>query len=492
MGFFENLTLQIRQVWLGMSRPRRIALVLLTAVSLAAVGGVAYWAAQPDYRVLYSGLSAEDAGAVTAKLQAQSVPFRLGSGGTTILVPAEQVEQLRVDMATEGLPSSGGKGFELFDGNSLAMTPFQQHVNYGRALQSELARTIMHIEPVAFARVHIAQPESSPFIRESKPVTASVVLKLKPGTALTHGAASGIVALVARSVEGLTQEQVTVLDTAGHVLFDQHGSEQGAVPGSQLEYKREYEAYLASKAEEMLGQLLGPGRAVVRVTAEINFKNVTETRESYDLDQKAIKKETIQNHKTPGGGSSPQRGVAGPAGVGKTVGASTGGGNETEETSDTEYYSPPKTIQQRVEGAGNVERLTVAAMVDRQSVQTFALADAEAIIMQAVGYKKGRDEIKVSDVKMPEPPADTESDTYWLETQRLQGYLAIVRAGSLGVVAVVGLVMFWLVLRRVFPTKTAKATNSADQQEQERLAESLSTTAQIDPEVVARVLTTWL
>src|SRR5579871_5362671 len=198
MRFLQRLTQQLTQVWLGMSVPRRVSLVVLAALCLATVIGVGYWAAQPDYQVLYSGLGPEDAGAVTAKLQSQGVVFRLAAGGTTILVPAEQVQQLKVDLAVEGLPAKGGKGFEMFDPNALGMTPFMQHVNYGRALQAELAKTIMSLEPVAFARVHVVQPEPSPFIRDTKPTTASVVLKLKPGLALNRNVAAGIVALVSR------------------------------------------------------------------------------------------------------------------------------------------------------------------------------------------------------------------------------------------------------------------------------------------------------
>ena len=181
MEFLQRYWQQARQVWLGMSLGRRVLFSVVAALSVAAVVGVGYWASQPDYRVLYSELSAEDAGAITAKLQTQGVSFRLAANGTTIMVPAEQVQQLRLDLSVEGLPAKGGKGFELLDGNQIGTTPFGQHVNYTRALQTELARTIMQIEPVAFARIHLVQPEESPFIRERKPATASVVLKIKPG-----------------------------------------------------------------------------------------------------------------------------------------------------------------------------------------------------------------------------------------------------------------------------------------------------------------------
>ena len=226
-GILQRYWQQGKQVWLGMSLGRRVLFMVVAAVSIAAVVGVGYWASQPDYRVLYSELSAEDAGAITAKLQAQNVSFRLAANGSTIMVPVEQVQQLRLDLSVEGLPSKGGKGFELLDGNQLGTTPFGQHVNYTRALQAELAKTIMQIEPVSFARVHLVQPEQSPFIRERKPTTASVVLKIKPGATLSRATAGGIAAVVARSVEGLTPDQVTLLDTNGHVLLDPKGADAG-------------------------------------------------------------------------------------------------------------------------------------------------------------------------------------------------------------------------------------------------------------------------
>src|SRR5262249_12597305 len=158
----------------------------------------------------------------------------------------------------------------------------------GRAIQAELARTIMQIEPIESARVHIVRPEPTPFVRDQKPTTASVVVKLKPGATLNRSVAAGIVALVAGSVEGLTAEGVTILDTTGRVLSGPRGDKAGVIASLQLEHRRETEAYLASKAEEMLSHLLGPGRAIVRVTADINFKRVREKKEHIDPESRVV------------------------------------------------------------------------------------------------------------------------------------------------------------------------------------------------------------
>src|SRR5579883_2961570 len=173
MEFLRRVAQQFRQIWQGMSWARRIGILVLTGLCVALVGGVAYWASQPDFRVLYTNLSPEDAGAITAKLQAGGVTYRLTGGGQTILVPAEQVAQARVDLAAEGLPAKGGKGFELFDMSALSLTPLAERVNFVRALQAELAKTIMQLEPVATARVHVVLPDQSPFVREQMPAKAS-------------------------------------------------------------------------------------------------------------------------------------------------------------------------------------------------------------------------------------------------------------------------------------------------------------------------------
>ncbi len=180
MGFLRKLGLQLTQLWTGLTPARQVGLAMGVFIALAVAGSIWYWAAQTEYGVLFAGLAPEDAGAITAKLQTLGVPYRLSNGGTTVLVPAEQVHQKRIEMAVDGLPAKGGKGFELFDSSPFGMTPFNQHVNYMRALQSELAKTISQIDPVVSARVHIVQPDSSPFIRDQKPTTASVMLRLRP------------------------------------------------------------------------------------------------------------------------------------------------------------------------------------------------------------------------------------------------------------------------------------------------------------------------
>lgn len=502
---------QLGQTWNGMSMGRRFGLLLLVFISLAAIIGVGFWAAQPDYRVLYADLAPEDAGAITTKLSALNVPYRLGSGGTSILVPSSQVQQLRLDLAMEGLPVRGGKGFELFDGNSLGATPFTQHVNYLRALQGELAKTITQIESVAYARVHIVRPEASPFIRDQKPPTASVVLRLKPGATLHRSVAAGIAALVARSVEGLTPEQVTILDTTGRVLSESQSLESGAV-ASQLDYRRTLERHLASKAEEMLERVLGPGRAIVRVTADVNFQRLKEKRETYNPEGRVITSEKITSVKNNTSGSG--RGGAGGGAGGGAAGASSnlpgarsssGGGSSTnnqEETTET-GYAVSKTIQEVEDKMGNLERLTIAAMVDLtagaggegQPKLSLTVADVTELVKQAVGYKTDRDEIKVSDVRLTTPddePFAEQQQQLIEKKENWQQILQLVRNASLGVAGLVAVVLVWMTMRPVRPAQSAPVEQPAPAVERNERMERLFTTARREPEAIARVFNHWL
>src|SRR5262245_10218324 len=394
MRFLQDTLERLKRVWSGMTLPGQFGFLLLVSICVAAVSGVVYWSAQPEYRVLFSELSAADSGAITAKLQSQGVPFRLAANGTSVLVPSERAQQARVDLAVAGLPAGGGKGFEALEGSPLTMTPFLQHVNYNRAIENEIAKTIMQLEPIAFARVHIVRPEPTPFIRDQKPTTGSVVLKLKPGATLGRNVASGIVALVASSVEGLAPENVTVLDTSGRVLSEPHGSEVGALATSNLEYRRDVETYLATKAEEMLAQSLGPSRAIVRVTADINFRRIKEKHEDIDPESRVIRSERSSNRKTTAGGSGGGlAGARGQPGMGAAKPASepAGSSNGSVEEESENSYEYSKIVRDLEQEVGNVERITIAALVDLSGGSDAAGApgmtveQAEEIVKRAVG-----------------------------------------------------------------------------------------------------------
>jgi flagellar M-ring protein FliF len=495
MDFLRRLQQQLRQVWLGMDMPRRILFSVLATAALAAIVLVGVWAAQPEYKVLYSSLAPEDASAVIAKLDSLSVPYRLSANGATISVPADRVSRLHVDLAGEGLPLKSGKGFEIFEESTIGTTPYLQHIQYQRAIQGELEKTIRGLDQVTQARVFIVKPEPTPFVREQKPATASVIVWLKPGATMSRRTANGIVALVAKSVEGLTPENVVLLDQAGHALSDQRSSEAG-IPSTQLEYKREVESSLAAKAEEMLAQALGPGRAIVRVAADINFKQTTETRETYIPDERVATSETINNSKSSGPAPG-ARGIAGATpNLGRGPAPATGGtspeSKETTESIKTEY-AVSKTVQ-KIEGAtGTLERMTVSAIVDLSRGEgaggpSLTAKAAEDIIKQAVGFKKDRDTITVVESTPPPPPSTAEYE----DLQRWQSYVNIVRNASLGVAAFFALILGVMYLRRLRPAGEPAPAPSADDLERKQRLQSLTEAAKQDPEAIARGLEAWL
>jgi flagellar M-ring protein FliF len=497
----------LNRVWASLGPFARFGLLAGTGVSVAVIGLVLWWAVRPDYRLLFGGLSPEDAGAIAEKLREAGVPYRLGAGGTAVYVPSHLVHEWRVRLASEGLPG-GSKGFELFDDTSLGMTPFLEQVTYLRALQAELARSISQLEPVVAARVHISRPEPSPFVRERKPPTASVVVKLKPGATLSPSAVQGIVALVAGSVEGLEAENVFVLDASGKLLSGKRSME-AATAATALDYKKQMEEYLSQKAEEMLAVLLGPGRAVVKVSAEVDFTQQEQVEETYDPEKRVVASESITSRKETQ--ARPGQGIPGvasnlpaPAGAG---GASRQPGTSTaqEETVTNEYLVSRLTRTVK-EHAGKLRRLTVAVLVDLpadpsgQNAPAIALQDVERIVKNAVGFQEGRDQITVTAGSLAGARLRSQLEEELASAQQWEQYLALGRSVSLVFAAALVVLAAWLVARRLrgvaAPTPTTAEPPVVqpvlERPERERVLEQLSARVRQDPEAVARVLERWL
>src|SRR6185503_18661980 len=288
---------RVQQMWeqLGaffMSQPpaRRVLIGSVGVVSLVTVLGIAWWVQQPLFRPLFTNLGQQDAASIVEALRAEKVPFQLEDGGRAVLVPAEKLYELRLSLASRGLPEGGGVGFEIFDKQSLGQTDFVQRLNYQRALQGELGRTIGELGGVESARVHLALPERSLFVAEDRRPSASVVVKLVSGRALSPAQIDGIVHLVASSVEGLAAEQVTVVDEGGRMLTQNRPrDETTGVTGTALEYQASLERQLAERVESMLGAVVGRDKTIARVAATVDFSRSERTEESYDPDRTALK-----------------------------------------------------------------------------------------------------------------------------------------------------------------------------------------------------------
>src|SRR5213595_2298971 len=267
------------------AQPPARRLVLASGVgSLVVVLALAWWVEQPFYRPLFTNLAEQDASAIVEALGAERVPFRLEDGGRAILVPAERLYELRLALASRGLPEGGGVGFELFDRQTLGQTDFLQRLNYQRALQGELGRTISRLGGVESARVHLALPDRSLFVGEDRRPSASVVVKLAPGRALSAAQVDGIVHLVAASVEGLAADGVTVVDQGGRMLTT---NRRGDETGGALEMQTSIERQLAERVESMLAAVVGRDKAIARVAASLEVARVERTEETYDPERTA-------------------------------------------------------------------------------------------------------------------------------------------------------------------------------------------------------------
>jgi flagellar M-ring protein FliF len=356
---------QVRQLWDGLTATQRVVLIAVTAGLLVGFASLAFWAGTPEYAVLYGRLGALDAAQVVEKLADDGVPYRLADGGATVLVPADRVYDVRLTLAGEGIPQGGVVGFEIFDQTGFGMTDFAQKVNYNRALEGELTRTIGRLTGVEGARVHLVVPERRLFEEEERPASASVVLQLAPARQLGAKQIEGVVYLVSSSVEGLDPDGVTVVDTRGTVLYQVDGEEGGLLAGNQLEFKQAYEKDVERRVRDMLERVLGAGAAVVKVAAQFDFDRVEETSETFDPEGVVVRSEERASESATG--------VAGPTGVpgvasnvgsvteGTTAGES--GGTSTRE-SETVNYEVSKTVTRIQRTQGALSRLTVAVAVD--------------------------------------------------------------------------------------------------------------------------------
>jgi flagellar M-ring protein FliF len=271
------------QVLNSPGKRRGLAIGIVLLASMAAFGSLIYWNSTPDYQVLFSNLSQEDAGEMVAKLKEKKIPFQLSPTGSSILVPKETVYDVRLALTAEGLPKGGGVGFEVFDRTSLGVTDFVQKLNYQRAMQGELARTIKQIKEVEQARVHIVTPKESLFVEEQKKPTASVFLKTRSGMSLSAPQVEGIVHLVASAVEGMEPNHITVVDTSGRILSKRNDSSIiGQMTTNQLEYQRNLEEGYKRKIQGMLEEVLGLNKAIARISADIDFQQIDITEERFD------------------------------------------------------------------------------------------------------------------------------------------------------------------------------------------------------------------
>lgn len=344
---------------------QRIGLLALLALAIAAIPVLMLMGREPDMTVLFSNLEDGDVQAIAGRLEAQQVPFTMVGNGNTIMVPNERVHELRIQMAGEGLPEASGVGFEIFDRTNLGVGEFAQKVNFRRALQGELARTIGQMPGVQRARVHLVIPERRLFSNDREPSRAAVVVTSKRGGTLNENQIQGVVHLVASSVEGLDPAQVTVVDSRGQVLSRPEQEGQVELSGSQLEMQRALETDFERRVQSMLDQVLGPDKSVVRVSAALDFRQIEVTEEQFDPETQVVRSEQRSQEKVSGND--------GPGGVPGTrsnvpnedsVEGSGNGNKEAKRKSETVNYEMNRKVSKVIEPSGTIQRLSVAVLVD--------------------------------------------------------------------------------------------------------------------------------
>jgi flagellar M-ring protein FliF len=361
---------QLQEIWKQLGTSQRITVALATIGLAAALVGVAWWSSRADYSLLYGKLSDSEAAKVIAALDDAKVPFKIGSGGGSILVPAEKVHLMRMQLAGKGIPRNGdGVGFEIFDKPNFGISDFVQRANYIRALQGELARTIAQIDEVDSARVMVVLPENRLLIDKEKHPTASVFVRLRSNSQLAPQAINSIRFLVANSVEGLKPNFVSVVDNKGNVLSENIENDSlVGLTATQLDARRNLEQYLARKTEGMLEKVLGPGQAIVRVAAEINFDTVQRTEEKYDPDGQVIRTQT-KEESTDDSTTAANNEAAGvsantPTPSNATTQASAPVNNtRNKKTTGTTEYEVSKSTSSILQSAGGLKRLSAAVTV---------------------------------------------------------------------------------------------------------------------------------
>ena len=411
---------RLQELWNRYDRRRKLIFFgALLAVILAFVGASVWYGSKPDYVPLYTNLETKDAGDVVNSLKETGVPYELveDKKGATILVPAPQVHDLRLDLASAGLPR-GNKGFELFDDSKLGVTEFQNKINYLQALQGELTRTIEHLDSVEKARVHIVLPEDSLYKKNEKPATASILLMLAPEAKLTPPEIKGIVNLVSHSVQGLNPENITIVDAEGNILNknDDDALEREAQMNlralNQIEMTKKVRDHIQQNIQTLLDKTLGDGNAFVRVSVELDFDDKKIDRQTFTpvVDESGIIRsqqdisESYNGESTiPGGPAGVQSNIPGYVAEDRSANA------EYERKESTRNYEINEENQKIIASPGSIRRLTVAVLVNDSITEL-----QQEGLLRAVSSAAGINEERGDTISVEPMPFNTE-----LRDQRL-------------------------------------------------------------------------
>ncbi len=465
---------RFQELWNGYTQRQRYIFIGVIAAILISIFGISFWyGSKPDFVPLYTNLEAKDAGDVVNNLKESGVQYQITETkrGSTVYVPATQVHDVRLELATAGLPR-GNKGFELFDDSKLGVTEFQNKVNYLQALQGELTRTIEQIEIVQKARVHIVLPEDSLYKKNEKPATASIMLMLKPNEQLTAAEVKGIVNLVSHSIQGLTPENVTIVDEAGNILNEENdeefmkGQRMNLQTLTQIEMTRKVRDHIQDNIQTLLDNSLGEGNAFVRVSVELDFDARSVDKQTFTpvvdesgiiRSQQDISESYNGESNTPGGPAGVQGNIPGYVAEDRNSNAA------YERKESTKNYEVNEENQKVISSPGSIRRLTVAVLVN-DTVTALQQESLLRVVSSAAGINEERgDTISVEPLPFNTEKRDKQAAEEAAEQERKDRILYM-EIGAL-------ILLLALIAGGVFMNRRKKQQEREAQEEARRIEE---------------------
>ena len=522
MDNFQDFLRQLGERFNQLSQGKKVAALSLVALALASLVVMSLWLKSPDYQLLYANLSNEDAGAVVEKLKSQKVPYEITNNGRTIRVASDMIHEVRLQLASEGLPEGSDVGLEIFEDTPLGMTDFIQKLNFQRALQGELTRTINSLDAVSQARVHLVIPKDNLFRKEKPKGKASVTLKIKSGKSLSEGQIQGIVHLVSASVGSIQASDVVIVDLKGNLLSgDKESSREAIVSASNFKHKLRVEKELQAKIIKMLEEALGTGNIIAKVSTDLDFEQVERTEEIFDPDSQVVRSENQISESSTG--ATPPGGIPGVQGLVPNGEDGTGAAGQAAQRNKSNAlfnYEINKVVKRVSKPVGEITKLSVAVMIDgtftgdppEYKPRTKEEMDKYLeIVKSAVGFDQERgDVIKVENIQFDRSQFDEEKEAL---AQAEQIEMAI-EIGKL-VVGLIFLILFFTrVIRPIITwmTTTVEVVPEAGQlgaaemeevdEEKRRLTETASEATHIreavadfvanDPKYTAGVIRKWM
>ncbi len=529
MEFFEQLYIQFKAIYSKMSVSQRVSFALIVGSIVIFLITVFVWSSKPDYVVLFSDLSTDDAAKIYTKLEEYEIPYKVT--GNVIKVPSQYVYETRLKLANEGLPKGKNVGYEIFDKTTLGQTDYLQRLNFQRALEGELSRTISSIDVIDYARVHLVMPKPTIFSDKEKKVTASIVLTTR-GRHLSKDKVTAITHLVSSSVEGLDPGDVTIIDDNGNLLSG--ASEPNvavSMTASQLEIQKNIENYLESKVSTLLSGVLGPGKSIVRVTADLDFSQNEKTKETYNPESQVARSENRVEETSKISSDS----------------------NSTVEKVITNYEID-KTVEHIIGATGKIARLSIAVVMDgkyevegvgKEKTKKYIARteeekdDIRKLVMTSIGLNKERgDSIEVINIPFDKSYLEEEQVEIeklrraenmeriakavgpWVVVLLVFGALfvtlqKIITQASLAKVSIVGsgaaphpgiakpgfekrggvdtdALYEQMRQEEIEALERAEAEAMAEQMLRERMEEEIASIATANPDAVAKIIKTWL